>query len=297
MTSASVTVSAPAKINLYLAVSGLRPDGYHAVSTVLQALEFGDELTVSRAGHFAFVSEPPFDIPDEQNLVTRAAHELAQSLGIAPDFSFRLTKRVPAGAGLGGGSSDAAAALAGMAALLDIDPDDPRITAAAARVGTDVPFFLAGGTALYGGRGEKLVRALPTLAVDVVLIKPAASISTAQAYAAFDLLPPVQPPGARQLSDALRCQGPSALSSALYNNMTEAAAGLVAEVSETLAWCRSVKGVLGSLLCGSGSAIFALCESRSAAMELAEQASERGMWSVSTRTSAKGVLVEVEECS
>lgn len=297
MTSASVTVSAPAKINLYLAVSGLRPDGYHGVSTVLQALEFGDELRVARAERFSIQCDPPLEVPDRDNLVTRAADALSESLGIPADFSFHLTKRIPSGAGLGGGSADAAAALAGMATLLGMALDDSRIQAAASSVGTDVPFFLFGGTALYGGRGEKLVRPLPTPELDIALVKPVESISTTGAYAAFDLQPASRPPGSKGLADALRTNDRHALSSALYNNMTDAATGLVAGVRDALAWCRAQEGVTGSLLCGSGSAVFAVCESREAAAALVVRARERGMWGVSTATSTKGVLVRAEECA
>lgn len=297
MTVSSVRVSAPAKINLYLAVSGLREDGYHDVSTVLQALEFGDELHVATADGFAFTSEPPFDIPAEANLVTRAAHELSGLLGIDPGFSFHLIKRIPAGAGLGGGSADAAAALAGMGRLLGLDPDDARLGAAAAKVGTDVPFFLTGGTALYGGRGEDLIRRLPTPGVDVVVVKPGESISTADAYAAFDTTPQAPAPGPEQLTHALQSRDPAALSAALYNNMTRAAVGLVAELEDTLAWVSTRDGVTGSMLCGSGSAIFALCRDAAGARDVAEQARARGMWSVSTRTSTNGVTIRVEECA
>ncbi|MHB9004272.1 MAG: 4-(cytidine 5'-diphospho)-2-C-methyl-D-erythritol kinase, partial [Coriobacteriia bacterium] len=267
MTSSWVTVRAPAKINLYLAVSSLRTDGYHGVSTVLQTLDFGDELHVAQSDRFSFVSDPPFDIPDGDNLVTRAAHELSTLVGMDPAFSFRLTKRVPVGAGLGGGSADAAAALAGMARLLGLAPDDRRLAAAAARIGSDVPFFLIGGTALYGGRGEHLIRALPTPEFDVVLVKPTESISTAEAYAAFDLTPQPPAPGPKRLIDALRFQDPVALSSALYNNMTHAAIGLVAGLEDTLAWVSAREGVTGSLLCGSGSAVFALCRDAASARD------------------------------
>ncbi|PKQ30368.1 MAG: 4-(cytidine 5'-diphospho)-2-C-methyl-D-erythritol kinase [Actinobacteria bacterium HGW-Actinobacteria-10] len=296
MASSSVLISAPAKINLYLAVSGLRADGYHDVSTVLQALEFGDELCVARADRFSFVSSPALDIPDADNLVTRAARELAATLAIEPTFTFRLAKRIPSGAGLGGGSADAAAALAGMATLLGLASDDPRVCAAAAAVGTDVPFFLTGGAALYGGRGEQFVRDLPTLETDVVLVKPPESISTAEAYAAFDRMPHSPAPGHDPVEDALRFSDRAALSSALYNNMTQAATGLVAKVQETLAWVDAREGVTGSLLCGSGSAVFALCEDAASAMSIAEQARARGMWSMATRTSRDGVRVRVEEC-
>lgn len=296
MTLSSVVVTAPAKINLYLAVTaGVRPDGYHAVTTVLQALELADEITVAPAERLTVECDPALDIPAGENLVYRAAVALGEALGQAPAYAFRVTKRIPAGAGLGGGSSDAAAALAGMAALLGIEQDDPRLTRVARSLGADVPFFLAGGTALFGGRGDELVRALPTLPCDVALIKPVEAVSTAEAYSSFDRLPATPAPGPRHVTDALRFQDRDALAASLYNNMTGAAGSLVASVCDALALCQAAEGVLGCTVCGSGSAVFALCEDAAAAEALAAQATDGGFWGTTTRTSATGITVRSAE--
>lgn len=292
MSAYSVTVLAPAKVNLYLAVSGLRPDGYHAVSTVLQALELADSLTITRSDSLSVACDGPLDIPARENLVHRAAVALGEMVGFEPSFEFHLTKRIPTGAGLGGGSSDAAAALAGMASLIGLDSDDPRIARVARALGADVAFFLTGGTALFGGRGEKLVRPLPTLQFDVAVVKPADSIATSDAYEAFDRLGGGASAGPGQVTDALRRQERAALAAALYNNMTEAAGTLVSTVPEAIAWCKASEGVMGAALCGSGSAVFALCDTGDTAARIAEEAAARGWWGAATRTSSAGVIVQ-----
>lgn len=290
MSTSAITVLAPAKINLYLAVGGRRQDGYHDVTTVLQALELADEVTITPADSLSLECTPDLGIPAEENLVYRAAVAFGEWSGWRPDVRITLRKHVPSGAGLGGGSSDAAAVIAGLAKLREVAPDEPALARIARSLGADVPFFLVGGTALFDGRGDEFVRSLPTLPADIVLVKPDEPASTAAVYAAFDRMLQAPAPGARYVSDACRSGDLAGLALSLYNNLTEPSAGLVGSVADTLAWCRRSEGVLGAALCGSGSAVFAICRDAESATRTRDAALERGWWSAATRTSGSGAL-------
>jgi 4-diphosphocytidyl-2-C-methyl-D-erythritol kinase len=176
---------AHAKVNLFLAVGARRADGYHEVTTVLQALELTDGLVVDSAGVGGEVSltcTPDLGVADEENLAWRAADAWRRETGIGARV--RLEKRVPSGAGLGGGSADAAAVLAALGAAGDADPGLPLRLAAG--LGADVPFFLGPGTALMGGRGDELLEVLPTPAIDIVLVNPGVPAPTSAVYALLD---------------------------------------------------------------------------------------------------------------
>lgn len=291
----SIRINAPAKINLYLAVGALRPDGYHGVTTVLQALEFGDDVRIIPAASLSLVCDTELGIPAEENLAYRAAHALGEEFGRDPAVTIELTKRVPHGAGLGGGSSDAAAVLRGLAHLWEIAPDSPSLSRVAAALGSDVPFFLTGGAALFDGRGERFVRSLPTLPLDVALLRPPEPVPTTGAYRAFDSLTHTPAPGPRHVTDAIRFREPAALGAALYNNMTDAAVGLVPDIGGALALAQGFEGVFGAALCGSGSGVFALCQDDAVAGRIALAARERGWWAQATRTSGVGAAVQAVE--
>lgn len=295
MSYGPIRITAPAKINLYLAVGATRPDGYHDVTTVLQALEFGDELLMRPSSSLDLICDQDLGIPAEENLAYRAALLFGEAADRSPDVAISIAKRVPHGAGLGGGSSDAAAVIAGLAYLWEIPLDDARVMRSAAALGADVPFFITGGTALFDGRGDRFVRALPTRDAVITLVQPPATVSTAAAYAAFDAHTRECVPGPRHVTDAIRFDEPDALGAALHNNMTDASAGLVPAIADALALCRSAPGVFGAAMCGSGSAVFAMCEDVGVGNELATAARERGWWSTVTRTSDRGVTVHQPE--
>ena len=285
-----VIITAPAKINLHLEIGARRADGYHDVESVFQALRIADLVDIRLADRLSLVCSPEMGLIETENLGYRAAQALGHRLGRDPDVSISIRKVLPAGAGLGGGSADAAAVLVGMAILWGIDPADPLLVSVAAELGADVPFFLAGGAGLYTGRGDEFVRALPHLSMPVALVKPPEPVSTAQAYAAFDRLPSTPTPDISVLEEALASGDLAAVARATFNNMTQASIDVVPSVGEALALCQSKTGVLGSLVAGSGSAVCALCESDGAAERVAEAASQLGWWSAATRTSSHGVI-------
>jgi 4-diphosphocytidyl-2-C-methyl-D-erythritol kinase len=192
--SAARVVEAPAKVNLLLRVLGRRPDGYHDIETLFQAISLADEVTVRVGGPDGEAAGPaagrvdlevvgPDLGPPHENLVHRAATRFLETAGHSGRVRLRLVKRIPAGAGLGGGSSDAAAVLRCLADLVGgVGPD--RLRAIAAELGSDVPFFLGPSPLAVGrGRGERL-SALPALApAHLVIALPPVHVSTASAYA------------------------------------------------------------------------------------------------------------------
>ena len=182
-----LTIEAWAKINLGLQVLGKRPDGYHEIRSVLQSVSLGDtlEMRVGGTGITLEVDDPTLPAgPD--NLVWRAADRIMASLGSRPGVAIRLYKKIPAGAGLGGGSSDAAATLVGVDRLLGLGLPQAVLEEHAAALGSDVPYFLTGGTALVTGRGTE-VRPLPDLPFrEVLIVQPEGSLSTGQVYAQIE---------------------------------------------------------------------------------------------------------------
>jgi 4-diphosphocytidyl-2-C-methyl-D-erythritol kinase len=205
-------------------------------------------------------------------------------------LDIHVVKRIPWGAGLGGGSSDAAAVLVGLAFWAGLPLHDERLLDVARSLGADVPFLLAGGAALMGGRGDELVRSVEPLEVPLVLVKPDAVVRTGAAYAAFDAAsrPSGDPSG---VLDALGSQDAALLGAALANNMTDASRSLVPQIGEAILWLRAEDDVLGVAMAGSGSSVFALCSQPSAAQRLAEEASQRGWWAAATRTSPRGASI------
>ena len=175
----SITVTAPAKLNLALAVMGKRPDGYHDLLSVFATLDLADDVRVAR--HRTLEVRNTLDIGGGEDLAARAVRELASEIGREPQAFVRIRKRIPIAAGLGGGSSDAAAVLRALATLWEVEAD---LVAVAARVGSDVPFFVAGGpVALVSGRGE-VVTALPAPRepLHLVVLRPPVRLRTAEVF-------------------------------------------------------------------------------------------------------------------
>ena len=291
----ALTIHAPAKVNLYLAVGDTRPDGYHNVETVLQSLDLSDTITLTESHSLELASDTELGIPAESNLAWRAAEALGRAVGRPPLFHIGLEKRIPHGAGLGGGSSDAAAVIAGAARLWGMEPDDPVLAIVASSIGADVPFFLDGGTALFVGRGDEYLSSLPTPDLSLVLVRPPVSIATAEAYAAFDRLEQEDPPGSVGMVRACESGDAEGVSSALFNSMTTAAITLDSSIEEAIAWLRDFGDVSGALLAGSGSAGFGICSSGESASALASAAREMGWWAEATRTRRTGIEITQAE--
>lgn len=249
-------IPAPAKINLHLDVLGRRADGFHALETVFQTLALADELEVEfvpgGVGITLACSDPTIPA-DATNLAWRAAAAvLAQRPGCG-GVALRLAKHIPHGAGLGGGSSDAASVLLALNHQLAEPLTSGELAAIALQLGSDVPFFLDGGTAHATGRGEELTALPPLPPTPVTILMPAARLPTP---AVFRELTDAErgPRPARGVAWAVGAsRTPEAL---LHNRLTTAAVRLCPAVGELLTWL-GTQGV-PHLMSGSGAACFAL---------------------------------------
>ena len=290
-----VKAVAPAKVNLYLAVGEVRADGYHEVETVMHALSLHDVLhfdMLPAEGEGLEVETVCYarerlefaEIPSESNIVTRAVKLLAHKVGRAEreKIAVRIEKHIPVQAGLGGGSSDAAAALLGAAKLWGIPSDAPEILEAARELGMDVAFFLRGGCARFTGAGELFDQALSPMKGNCVVIKPAGGVSTREAYAMLDEAARVAAEdAARAAREAQRAEDVL-----LHNDFSAASEALVPEIAAVRTWLESRDDVTAHLMAGSGSAVFAACGSFEEACRIAGAARTKGWWARTTAFSS-----------
>ena len=253
-----------AKVNLTLAVGEKRPDGYHEVVSVMQRVSLHDTLTAeqTREGITLTCSDPALP-SGEENLAHRAASLFFRETGIAGGAALTLEKRIPSQAGLGGGSSDAASVLLALRRLYAPALPDTELETMAAALGSDVPFFIRGGTQLATGRGEVLSPLPPLTDGWFVIVKPTESFSTPAMYRRLDELPPACTPPLPPLQGGL-----PALAAGLFNRFEAAipAGSAVWDIKARLA----AYGALASLLSGSGSAVFGLFDTETAARAAVE---------------------------
>ena len=183
MMSSPILVKAYAKVNFYLDIIRKRPDGYHDIETIFQSISLHDTLKFTPNPTEVEVTTAHPDLPaQEQNLVYRAAALLRQETEMQCGASIALEKNIPIGAGLAGGSADAAATLAALNLLWETGCNEETLLCVAARAGSDVPFCLMGGTAAGSGRGERLLKLPPVGERWLVIVTPPFSVSTATAY-------------------------------------------------------------------------------------------------------------------
>ena len=180
----SFTLPAFAKINLYLRILGKREDGFHELCTVFQTISLHDDLTFSPSSdnEIHLTCDDPAIPTGENNLIHRAAALLKKEFNVEPGANIHLVKRIPSPGGLGGGSSDAAVTLIGLIKLWGLNVDNTELVAIASTLGSDVPFFLYGGTALGTGRGTEITPMDDFSGRDMLLITPRVSVATADAY-------------------------------------------------------------------------------------------------------------------
>lgn len=301
-------VQVPAKVNLFLAIRGRRPDGYHELVTVLQSVSLYDHLRVRVAGPPSQAHHPaarrrmriqlvhdggPGVPADQGNLAIRAARALghvtkvldldivdeqeaqrACQPGAVPVTIMELKKRIPVGGGMAGGSADAAAALIGLNELWGCHLSRESLKAIGSTLGTDVPFCVVGGTALGTGRGVTLAQVLCAGPFWWVVCQAHEPLSTADVYHAWDreCAPSTPEPGA--VVTALRTRDARALGAALHNDLEPAAFALRPELADAKAQLAGA-GALGAVLSGSGPTLLALCESEDAARALASSVAGR----------------------
>jgi len=180
-----IDLKVPAKINLYLRVLDKRPDGYHNIDSLMQTVSLYDELTLEKANKIELICDDLADVRQEKNLAFKAAVMLSQ-IADFPGVRITLKKHIPSGAGLGGGSADAAFVIRGLVKLYELRPNLPELLLKTAQLGADVPFFLSLGQAQVGGIGELVHDVILPMKYHVLLVKPSFSVNTAQAYGELD---------------------------------------------------------------------------------------------------------------
>ena len=277
-----VTVRAPAKINLHLSVGAPRADGYHALTTVYQAVSLYDELTATPARGLsaAVTGEGAREVPaGSGNLAVRAARLLARRSGGLAKARLEITKGIPVAAGLAGGSADAAAALVACDALWRTGMDRDHLLSLAAELGSDVPFSLTGGTALGTGRGERLSPVLARGQYHWVLAFAEGGLSTPEVFAEYDRLVAERPrlavPPDAVLA-ALRAGDPVRLGKALHNDLQDAALRLRPDLKRTLSTGAEL-GALAGIVSGSGPTCALLARSAADSVDLAARLAGAGV--------------------
>ncbi len=289
-----VEAFASAKVNLYLHVTGRRADGYHLLDSLIAFADIGDRLTAEPAGVLSLeVSGPEaasLPAADENNLVLRAARLLAAHAGIAAGAALRLQKNLPVAAGIGGGSSDAAAALRALRRLWRVAVGDAALCALAAGLGADIPACVGGRAVWVGGIGERIELAAALPKAGIVLANPRTKLPTAAVFAArrgrfgeFGRFEPMPADVVGLAQILMRCR----------NDLTDAAIGLVPEIGAVLASLGALPGALLARMSGSGATCFALFRDRRAAERAREAlaAAEPFWWC------AAGGFVAAEELS
>lgn len=295
-------IISPAKVNLVLAVGEKQESGFHEVQTIMHSLALhdtlsmrrfddegsGDDLQVMLKCESSFTIDPLL-IKAEENIAYKAVVELAKALGRTQDETIEmiLNKVIPAEAGLGGGSSNAAAALVGAATLWGVGMEDERVQEVASRLGADVSFFLKGGCARLSGKGDVFEAQLEPRSGFVLLVRPDAGVSTGKAYAAFDEDPVL--PSSEYLSSIAALDAAADVS--LYNNLEKAACSVTPVVAQVLEWGRAAAGEENVVLCGSGSAVCCIFDSYQAACEASVEARKHEWWTRVTSFSPLGAAI------
>jgi 4-diphosphocytidyl-2-C-methyl-D-erythritol kinase len=267
----TLTLRPPAKVNLTLHVGAREPSGFHEVRTVMQSIALADKLVVSgRRGPFAF-GVTGHGVPDDRtNLVWRAAELLWRRSGRVGDpqnAHIHLTKTIPWGAGLGGGSANAAATLAALNVAWGLKHSRPDLAALGAELGSDVPFFFCGGTAIAVGRGTEVYPLVDAPRLGVVIIKPSFGVSTAEAYGWLDADCASRTAGGEE-EDTRRTRrvdldwptGPLLLE----NDLQAPVARRHPAIADMVAACLA-QGARAAVMTGSGSAVFGLFDGLAAA--------------------------------
>lgn len=268
-----IRLKARAKVNYALEVRGTRPDGYHEISTIMQSISLSDTLEMRRAESGFHLSVEPEDAdagPLEQNSVRKAWAALRELTGRELPSEARLSKRIPAGAGLGGASADAAAALTGLNELFDLGMDENALCEAGVRVGADVPFCIVGGTALAEGVGERLAPLPEPPDHGLLIAKPRRWASTAEVYRLHDELSPAGSASVKRVASALHGEDLDTFASSLGNDLAGVTRGLVLEVGE-LERALLEAGALGAVMSGSGTAVCGIFRSKEDARKAGQE--------------------------
>lgn len=286
-----LVVNASAKVNLTLEVLGKRPDGYHEIATVMQAVDLSDQVVLEDARSLMLETDAAGVPTGADNLVMRAAALLREAAGVDRGARIRLAKRIPVAAGLGGGSSDAAATLWGLNRLWGVRWGGERLSELAVRLGMDVPFFLGRGRALATGRGERIERLPGGGAYALVLVNPNIALPAREVYGR--VTEAVFSDGSRvpAMLKALERRNAAVVAASLYNGLetvVEPAWPVVGRIKAALASA----GALGAVMSGSGPTVVGVARSLDHARQIRTRVA-RASWSCWSVRTVSGPAVRL----
>ena len=264
-------LNAYAKVNLTLNVGGARSDGYHEIESVMHTIALHDSITLREAGTGVEVLVTNSEVPnDQRNLVVRAAQLLREAFGVERNVQIELVKRIPAAAGLGGGSSDAAVTLLGLAQMWKLRLDGRELLALATKLGSDVPFFLEGGAAVARGRGERLAFLPPLPTTWIVLARPRVAVTTEWAYRQLNPAAIAVRPDTAAMVDAVKREDVRDVGRLLCNVFEDLIISSYPIVGELKS--RVLRGeAYGAALSGTGPTVFGLMANEAAARKVADE--------------------------
>lgn len=273
MTEKHISVEGNAKINLTLDILGTRPDGFHEVSMVMQEVSLHDTLELTATDGEISLSIECLNRAeleaDETNLCWRAAKLIQDDCGVSGGVKMKLIKRIPIAAGLAGGSTDAAAVLKGMNQLYELHLDEAKLCELGAKLGSDIPFCIMGGTMLATGRGEVLTRLPNYPETWLVLAKPPIGVSTAWAYKTYDSGYDGSHPDNEAMMKAIEKGDTREAASLICNVLEQVTEKARPEINEYKKLMLE-NGAIASMMSGSGPTVFGLCGDESNARSLAE---------------------------
>lgn len=280
-----ITIAAPAKINLFLEILGKRPDGYHEIETVMQGISLYDYIHMENHDKdIEFTCSNPKLTVGEDNLILKAVRLFQKASGISRGVKIHLDKRIPVGAGLGGGSSDAVATLSGLNRLWQVGYDETKLISLAEKLGSDTPFFVFGNTAICKGRGEVVTPYNLPVKYHYIVIYPKFEVSTAIVYENFKIVLTKKLKDVSFFLQSLASGNPEQLGACLYNRLEDVVFKLypgIEKIKKTLAkfdFC-------GILLSGSGSSLYGLCRGEKDSKEIEQQIKMLGIGDVFMVTS------------
>ncbi len=277
-------LKAHAKINLSLDIVGKRDDGYHLLEMVMQSLDLHDEVVITEiAKGITLTCDKSYVPEDQRNIAYKAARLLMDEKKIKTGVAIQITKNIPVAAGLGGGSSDAAAVLKGMNELFNLNMAQNELMALGLQLGADVPYFLVGGTALCKGIGEEVIPLKPFKDQVILLVKPSFGVSTKEAYGLFSMDKVKRHVDTLELIEAMNnldYQKISYFQRNLLENVVLRKYPMLKNVKKTL----KRYGASTSLMSGSGSTIYGIFENQNAAENAATALDKGGNTVILTKT-------------
>lgn len=277
----TISVDAPAKLNLYLGVyPQLDERGYHRVDSIMVATSLKDRIVIEESDKLSVSCIPQVDFPEESNTAYKAALIMGEAFNKSVNYAITIYKNIPFKSGLGGASADCASVISGLCYLWDIDINSDKVLKIAQSIGADVAFFLFGKPMLLNGAGDVPCETFKDITdMHVVLVRPFGDgITAAQAYKSFDEeheeAKDIEP-----IVNALRKGDNLAIAQNISNNLDPVACKLMPNLVDILNWLNAQDGVISSMVTGSGSCMYAICDSKSAALQIESLAKDKGLWS------------------